>query len=513
MSPDDPSLLEELGTACLVTRRIPQAVVTLQRSISFRPTSGETHWKLARALEQAGDREAALAHYRRASALAPSLLEAHVRVAELLLERGKPEEEAAAYEQAALAGPRTTLGHLSLAKSLMLKGRPREAQPHLALLLRRDPSCTDAHILQGIILSEIGSFDEAAASFERAIALAPSDPTAHHGLVTAKRLTAADQPLVDRIEARLEAPDLPPAVRATLHFAAGKAKDDLEDYVGAIHHFDAANVLRRRLARPFDARDFEERVTRWISHYSRELFESASAVSEDDETPILVLGMPRSGTTLVERILSSHPSVAGAGELPYWNINGPAWVEADLPTLEPVAARLRRDYLDVLRVGRRGATRVTDKMPFNFLWAGLVHLLLPRARIVHCRRDPLDTCVSIYSTLFAQSWGFASDRRDLALYYRQYARLIEHWRSVLPEDRFLDVDYEAVIRSPESEAMRLIRFAGLEWSPLCAAPEKNPTVVRTASKWQARQPVFQRSVGRWRHYEPWLGALSSLREP
>jgi hypothetical protein len=155
---------------------------------------------------------------------------------------------------------------------------------------------------------------------------------------------------------------------------------------------------------------------------------------------------------------------------------------------------------------------VTDKMPFNFLWAGLVHMLLPRARIVHCRRNPIDTCLSIYQTQQRRLWtqDFASDRGDLVSYYRQYLRLMEHWRGVLPADRFVDVDYEEVTRDLEATARRLVAFCDLEWDAACLAPERNPDDVRTASRWQVRQPIYRTSVERWRNYEPWIGELRTL---
>jgi hypothetical protein len=294
----------------------------------------------------------------------------------------------------------------------------------------------------------------------------------------------------------------------TLHFAAGKALDDLKDYAAAIQHFDAANRIRRKLA-PFDPSSFARLVDRLIARFTPGLFASAAGALEgegrDDETPVLVLGMPRSGTTLVERIVSSHPSVAGGGELAFWNERAPSLID-ELAK----AGAARADYLRLLRTIGPGALRVTDKMPFNFLWIGLVHLLLPRARIVHCRRNPIDTCLSIYQTQFAQNWGFTSHRGDLASYYRQYLRVMEHWRAVLPPDRLIEVDYEEATSQPEATARRLIAFCGLPWDPACLQPERNADAVKTASKWQARQPIYRSSVERWRHYEPWLGELREL---
>jgi hypothetical protein len=294
-----------------------------------------------------------------------------------------------------------------------------------------------------------------------------------------------------------------------LHFAAGKVLDDLRDYGAAMEHFDAANGIRRRIA-PFDASEFARGVDGLVARFTRDFFAKNAALGSDDETPILVLGMPRSGTTLIERILSSHPQVGGGGERSFWNENAPAWVSAPTSKLAAGAEGLRASYLGLLRGVAREALRVTDKMPFNFLWVGLVHVLLPKARVVHCRRNPVDTCLSMYSTYFAQHWGFASDRRDLAAYYRQYVRLTDHLRTVLPADRMIDVDYEQATASPEETARRLIAFCGLDWNQACLSPERNADAVRTASRWQARQPIYRTSVERWRNYEPWLGELREL---
>jgi hypothetical protein len=175
------------------------------------------------------------------------------------------------------------------------------------------------------------------------------------------------------------------------------------------------------------------------------------------------------------------------------------------------APSLALDYLTLLRGIAPAALRVTDKNPFNFLYIGFIHLALPQARFIHCRRDPVDTCLSIYFTRFAMPQPFAYDRGDLVFYYQQYQRLMAHWRTVLPPGRLLEIDYETLIAERERETRRMIDFCGLEWDDECLTPERNQRVVRTASLWQARQPVYPGSVGRWRRYEPWLGALGELR--
>jgi hypothetical protein len=340
------------------------------------------------------------------------------------------------------------------------------------------------------------------------IELAPGDATLHLSLVRIKRITEDDRPTVERVLDRLDAPALPERQRMTLHFAAGKAFDDLGDYASAIEHFDAANRIRRKTA-PFDRSEFATGIDELIARFSRGFFLESAALGNEDETPVLVLGMPRSGTTLIERILSSHPHVGGGGERAFWSKNAPAWANG-ARELVARADGLREDYLRLLRSIAPDALRVTDKTTANFLYVGLVHALFPRARIVHCRRNPVDTCLSIYATQFGQTWGFESDRGDLAAYYRQYVRLMDHWRRVLPADRLLDIDYEEAVAAPEATARRLVAFCALDWDPACLHPERNPDRIRTASVWQARQPIYQDSVERWRNYAPWLGELREL---
>jgi hypothetical protein len=295
----------------------------------------------------------------------------------------------------------------------------------------------------------------------------------------------------------------------TLHFAAGKALDDLQDYAGAIRHFDAANAYRRKLGRPFDRDELGAIVDTLLRLFTPEYFREFSKRGTD-ETPVLIVGLPRSGTTLVERIVSAHPQVAGGGEIVFWFDHGFAWLQTARDQLSEVGDKLRAGYLRLLRSISADTLRVTDKNTFNWLWVGLVHLLFPNARIIHCRRDPIDTCLSMYTNALAYNWGFASDRGDLAAYYRLYLRMVAHWRAVLPSDRWLDVDYEAATVAPEPFARQLIAFLCLPWDPSCLRPEQNTDPVKTASQWQARQPIYATSVRRWKNYEPWLGELRDL---
>jgi len=220
--------------------------------------------------------------------------------------------------------------------------------------------------------------------------------------------------------------------------------------------------------------------------------------------------MPRSGTTLVEQIISNHPEVGAGGELHFWNERGAVWHQSGAGTDTAFLAKAAADYLGVLRTIAPKAARVTDKMPFNFLWAGLIHVAFPRAVIIHCRRAAVDTALSIHQTHFHPSLAFPTGGSELVIYFRSYQRLVDHWRSVLPQARFIEVDYEELTRAPEPVIRRIIATCGLAWDDACLRPECNPRAVRTPSKWQARQPIYRNSVARWRRYEPWLGLLRPL---
>jgi hypothetical protein len=227
---------------------------------------------------------------------------------------------------------------------------------------------------------------------------------------------------------------------------------------------------------------------------------------------VLILGLPRSGSTLVEQILTSHPAVAAGGELGFWSEHG-------MPALLPDARPIDRDrlheladrYQAVLRGISPEALRVTDKNLLSFFHIGLARRTFPRASIIHCRRHPVDTCLSMYTNYFnPRDTMFMGNRDDLVFYYREYARLMRHWREVLPPGRYLEIDYEALVSDPEPETRRLVSFCGLDWHDACLRPQNNQRKVNTASAWQVRQPVYRGSVERWRNYRPWLGALAEL---
>ena len=262
---------------------------------------------------------------------------------------------------------------------------------------------------------------------------------------------------------------------------------------------------------PFDPAAFSAEIERLIARCTPEFVTRARELGSSDATPVLIVGMPRSGTTLVEQIISMHPAAGAGGELNFWNERGAVWHRSGTAESEtPFLAKAAADYLSVLHAIAPKAARVTDKMPFNFIWAGLIHLTFPRATIVHCRRAAVDTALSIHQTHFHPSLAFPTGGAELVEYFRGYRRLIDHWRRVLPAERFIEVDYEDLTRAPEPVIRRIIAACGLTWHDACLQPERSSRAVKTPSKWQIRQPIYRSSVARWQRYEPWLGPLRAL---
>jgi hypothetical protein len=276
-----------------------------------------------------------------------------------------------------------------------------------------------------------------------------------------------------------------------------------------MQRFDAAADMRARVW-PVDVSAFERRVDKIIQIFSAEFIESKRSIGNPDPTPVLIFGMPRSGTTLCEQIVSSHPVAYGADELPYWDQQGLLTEGAALYLDNQFIVRAATDYLRLVREMGGDAARIVDKNPFNFQWAGLIHVALPRAALIHCRRSPIDTALSIHQTFFSPRIGFPTGGEALVRYSRTYERLMDHWRRVLPSNRFLEVQYESLTAAPAETSKQMIAHLDLPWDDRCLQPELNARRVRTPSRWQVRQPIYRTAVGRWRLYEPHLGPLAAL---
>jgi hypothetical protein len=364
-------------------------------------------------------------------------------------------------------------------------------------------------------LQEEGRFPESVQVLERSILREPTQGAAYHALADAGCFTVGGESLIDRVAPLLKEPNLADEQRMHLFYALGRAQDQAGQYREAMSSYDGANELAFRtypICRNFDAKGTWEELRLKSDLYSKPLVRRFSDMGLPDETPIFIVGMIRSGTTLMDQIVSSHPDVASAGELTYWGSQAGVVLrpqrdaDFDPKRLRPLAA----GHLAILKDAGGDSSHVTDKMPLNFMQLGLIHLALPKARILHIRRNPIDTCLSIYMTFLHGGSNFAYKKENIATFYRAYLNYMAHWRAVLPKGCLYEVDYEALVQDPEGEIRAVLEFLGLPWNDACVSHESNKNSVTTPSRWQVRQPTYTTSVHKWRRYEPWLGSFREL---
>jgi tetratricopeptide (TPR) repeat protein len=458
------------------------------------------------ALERNGRIDEAILAYGLAATKWP---EANSRLGHIMEGLGRRSDAIVHFRAAAGSAPDGPERRMDLVMALLVEENDVEAEAQLRQVLAADPANGDAYALLGRILAQRGRFADAADCYERALSEQPGKAGVYYHLVRTRTLTEADRPLIRRMLAA--APKVAVAEhRVKLHLAIAKAFDDLHDFASAMRQIGKANQARRSLA-SFDREGTARHVDDLIGRFTPSFVAAHAEHGHPSELPVMIVGLPRSGTTLVEQILSCHPAVEGAGELQFWPerdplLGGPAgegWIS-------DYQSETARSCLDMLRAIAPTAARVIDKHPFNFFWLGLIHVVFPRATIIHCRRHPIDTCLSIASSYFAPRANFPAEPEDLVFFHHQYTRLMSHWRATLPAARLVDVDYESLIADPESVSRGLIAALDLAWDPACLRPERNPRAVKTTSTWQVRQPIYRTALERWRRYEPWLGPLSKL---
>jgi tetratricopeptide (TPR) repeat protein len=545
IKPDDAEVLCNLGNALRQLGRLPEAITCSQRAIALEPGLSMAHNNLGLCLVGLGRRREAVAPYRQAVKLSPHYVEAlnnlgnalrdlgerhealalhrkaveldsrraesHCYVGNVLFDLQRLDEAGACFRRALTLQPESQRALLGLAAVERMQGRADAAEVSCRTALTIDPQHVEALAFLGELYVDRGRFAEAQQHFERALALDPGLPSVYCSLVAHRKLTGADPAWLQGVAALLAKP-LPLGQEINLHYALGKYFDDLGQYDEAFSNFRQANELIKRDGPRHDRQKLTRRVDRIIDRFDADFTRECQAGATASELPVLIVGMPRSGTSLTEQILASHPGVFGAGELHFWN--------GAYDTFEAARARgesgvsllpgIARDYLGRLTALSPGALRVIDKMPANFLHAGLIHATLPRARIIHMQRHPLDTCLSIYFQNFFDIGPYAHDFDGLAHYYSEYVRITNHWREVLPATALLEIPYELLIEDTEAWTRRMLDFIGLPWDPRCLEFHRTERVVMTASRWQVRQKITASSVGRWRNYEKHLAPLRQL---
>ncbi len=561
----DPALAEahsNLGQLLCERQELPEALEHCQKAVQLRPAFAEAHSNLGNVLREMGKLDDARRHYVEALRLNPAIGMIYNNMAQLLQEEGKLPEALGWYQEALARDANTPRIYCNLASALSELDRYDEAIAQYQTALRLDPKCPEAHNGLGFVCHEQGRDNEARKHYETALQLKPDFAPAHCNLGTlleeindlksaeeafrtalrhdpnhagakAQLATLLRSKLPDEdLEAmrkQLAEPDLLPGKRAVLHFGLAQALDARKEYAEAGEHLREANALAleawSKRGEVYDPEKHHEFVAEMLATCSPAFFERVRGLGVESERPVFIIGLPRSGTTLIEQILASHSQVFGAGELRYARedfeslpsvmssrqIEPPAKESSDpamayLPHLDREAIQtVAGRHLDKLHALNGTALRVADKMPDNYMYLGMLAALFPKAKFIHCRRDLRDIAVSCWMTNFRQiRWANSTDH--IAARFLEYKRLMEHWKTTLPVP-VLHVDYEETVADLESVARRLVSWCGLEWEPACLEFHQTERPVRTASVTQVRQPIYTRSVARWKHYEPTLGSL------
>lgn len=509
-----------LGAVLVENEQPEEAIPELLRVIKEAPGYADAHYNIGNAFLVLEENEKALAAYGNALKFRPDYAEAFIGLARLYRELENTTQALACASRAIAVAPDKAEAWLAQADVLVRLERHDEATEAYDKALSLNEELVPAWLGKGHLLTELGRLGEAEACITRAQLLAPDDAAPHVMMAHAKKMKEDDASFLALVA---ESEKAPPArenaltrnKRMSLSFALGKCYDDLRMPDKAFPFFEqGCRIKRSTINYSADATDAHFQAI--MDFFTPERIASLKGDGELSDKPIFVLGMPRSGTTLTETIIASHPDVHGAGELPdilriarhpVAGCDGRGY-PFSLAGLDASAyGALGRSYLEGLSARAPGARHITDKMPGNFQCLGLIHLMLPNARIIHVKRNPADTCLSGYTKLFNNSQYQSYDLEELGRYYHGYARLMEHWRAVLPEGSFYEVQYEELVTDKEAQTRKLIEYCGLEWSDVCLESHKTDRVVKTASITQVRQPVYTSSVERWRAYEPYLQPL------
>ncbi|MEH0021483.1 MAG: sulfotransferase [Desulfobacter sp.] len=550
IDPENTDALIRLGHLYISSGNWEEAVACFKKTTTLMPAHMESHFSLGVALERLNRFDEAAASYETLLVLKPDLFEALNNLANLLNRKGDFDRAVPLYEKALAVRPDSPDVYNNLGVALLRTERLEQALECIKKAISLKPDYADAynslgnacekagwyqdavgsyqqaiairpdhaqtHYNLGLVLERTGNVPDAVACLKTAVSLAPGHAQAHRHLANAVRHDTEDDDIRAMVslyrEQGISAED-----KMHLGFGLAKAYADLNAYETSFAFLHEANRLKRGM---FPYAIEEERLFfKNIKAAFTEAFCRQDRGGCDDATPVFILGMPRSGTTLVEQILASHPRVYGAGELTGLSrimttlTRGSAdlSVVAGLP--DKVLAHAGAAYVKQLRGYSEDAAHITDKMPHNFLFAGFIHRILPKARIIHCTRDPMDTCFSIFKNLFTpgHSHKYAYDLEELGEYYGLYQDLMAHWRNVLPNVIY-KISYEALVANQEEETRKLLEFCGIPWDENCLFFYKTQRPVSTTSSRQVRKPIYRDSVRLWERYAPWLTPLKSALE-
>lgn len=504
----------DLGMAYKESGDRETALKFLQRSADlFQKPPAELFRAIGNLHYQRKENDKAFEYFHKALAIEPGYPEVHFCLGRMLKDMGREEEAITHFKKDLESRPANVVAHIKIADALKMLGHEDESISHYNEAIAISPNDANIYNNRANAYKNIGRFGEAISDYEKALALNPQFTIALRNLLFLK----PSEEMVKHIEAIIENNQASDTGLMELNFALGKYYDNCEDYARAFEHYRTANQIRRSQV-SYKPAAISKFVDRLINTFDEGLVKKSTKFGHDSSLPVFVLGMPRSGTTLVEQIISSHPGVYGAGELPFLHtIEKKMGENSDGNSRYPesVAAITRaevkahaEEYLSKISVYSDQSQHIVDKMPANFSRVGLIKLLFPNARIIQCIRRPEDICTSIYLNYFPKGNEYSFDLVELGKYYLDYERLMSHWHRLYP-DGIYPVHYEDVVNDLEGESRRLIKYLGLRWSKKCLDFHKLERSIRTTSNLQVRKPIYANSVNRWMNYEPFLQPLIS----
>ena len=512
--PDNARALFLMGTLAAQQRDYQVAESFVRRAIEANSREASYHNNLGIILREAGRLEEALTSYRSAIELRPDYAEAYCNLGIALKELGRAEEAVPPLEKAIELAPDFGGAYSSLGNALHVLGRPDAAMEAFDRAVALVPADASVLFNRAITRQDLGELDAAQSDFRKVLRIQPQHGEAWRLLSGLKRFASAEDKDIVEMSRVLRANSTAESATMHLHFGLGKALADVGENDSAFEHFAKANSIYRRTY-DYDVAKDAEYFELIREAFSAEFLSDRKDWGSASARPVFIIGMMRSGTSLVEQILASHPQVVGCGELQELdqltrrvearplNLDFPQSV---LHYDNERARRLGEAYLQALSQRVGSAKRATDKMPGNFQYVGLLHLLLPRATIIHCVRNPVDTCLSCFRNYFAGFHPFAYDLAELGQYYRLYQGLMKHWRDVVP-NKLQEICYEDLVADPEAQIRRLLEICGLDWDDRCLEFHQTERSVRTASAAQIRQPMYTSSVESWRKFEGHVGPL------
>jgi len=512
-----------LGNALLSLGCLKDAEASYLCALRVKPSYAEAHYNLGIVLRELGHLAETESRFRQAIDLKPNYYEAHNNLGVVFYELGRPREAEASYRRAIEINPDYPEAHNNLGNALLHLGRLVEAEGSYRQAIQVKPDFADAYSNLGSVLMERGKIEDANTFLNMAIELFPgaARPLAIALLYTSFR---QDDPRLKQLESVYANREyLPQGERIRLNFAMGKAMESIGQYDRSFSAYEEGNRLYHQ-GHPFDETEDNRFIDKLCSYLTADVFRESDNLGntfppiQNERVPIFIVGMIRSGTTLIEQTLASHADVYGAGELTtldelakrakFLTSDFTNWKEA-LLTLR----KLGQEYLEEVWKLAPEARYITDKMPGNYVHLGLIHLMFPNAKIIHALRDPMDTCFSCYAIRFTVGHEYSYDLGALGRQYLRYSKLMKHWHNVLPSGRILDVRYENNINDHEHEARRILDYLGLPWDPSCLKFHESDRAVRTASVVQVRKPIYSSSVNRWKHFDKHLGTLLEIIHP